>query len=64
MALPIDELNIGDIYQKKDGKRFVVSVMCREPTVHMTEIEPNMDTNPHKVIAGISGKLWDGFTKI
>lgn len=57
----------GEIYEDKDGGRWLVVSMCQEPTVTMQRIEPCWADNqpaPIQQGGGVSGLMWDGFKKV
>lgn len=59
--------NIGEIYEDKNGNRWLVTGGWTEPTVEMQRIEPIWSDGlpaPTKQFGGVNGLMWDGFEKI
>jgi hypothetical protein len=56
----------GEIYEDKNGDRWLVMSLCNEPTVTMQRLLPQWDNAPpaFKQSGGIHGLMWDGFKKV
>ena len=57
----------GEIYEDKHGYRWLVVMMCNEPTVTMQMIQPHWGKGrdePSEQGGSIYGLMWDGFRKI
>lgn len=53
-----------DVYADKNGKLWRVYYYCSQPTVGVIEIEPAEGCEPARMSGGISGLMWNGFTRI
>lgn len=57
----------GEIYEDKNGYRWLVTSTCDEPTVHMQQIVPiwgEDQPRPPSQGGGVTGGMWNGFKKI
>ncbi|KKN30170.1 hypothetical protein LCGC14_0836840 [marine sediment metagenome] len=53
-----------DVYVDAQGKLWRVVSICGEPTVLLTEIEPETRNDSVQMHGGMSGLMWDGFKRI
>lgn len=57
----------GEIYEDKNGERWLVVSLCNDPTVTMQRIEPQWSDEapkPYRQGGGIHGLMWEGFRKV
>lgn len=57
----------GEIYEDKHGYRWLVVMVCNDPTVTMQMIQPFWGEGrgaPNQQGGSIYGLMWDGFRKI
>ena len=56
----------GEIYEDKNGNRWLVISICNEPTVRMQRIEPAWNATDIATVqhGGMTGMMWDGFKKV
>ena len=57
----------GEIYEDKNGNRWLVMSLCNEPTVKMQRIVAHWSEGqpvPQQQEGGITGLMWDGFKKV
>ena len=51
----------GEIYVDKEGKRWRVYGICREPMLFVEEDEPSPPNPVVRKMGGVSGIMWEGF---
>lgn len=57
---------VGEIYEDRNGSRWIVTGYWTDPVVIMQKIEPYWDAEmePIKLQGGVRGQMWDGFKKV
>jgi len=62
--MSVHDAELGDLYTDESGKLWRVVGLCREPTVHVQEVESLTPDSPVKQSGGVSGLMWQGFKRI
>ena len=62
--MDIRDAKPGDVYAEKDGKLWRVVGVVGEPSVIVEEIESLSPESPVRMHGGVSGLMWQGFTRI
>lgn len=60
------DARIGEIYEDRNGRRWLVAVRYTEPTIGLQEIRSAFggEARPIELFGGVTGIMWDGFTKL
>jgi hypothetical protein len=62
--MTMHDADLGDVYVDARGKLWRVVALCREPTVHVEEIEREDHREKARLNGGVSGYMWRAFKRI